>query len=116
MDMDGLKKINDENGHAAGDVALKTLADCFWKSASTNQRVYRIGGDEYVILCSNSTEDEVKDLIMRIKEKVNSTAYSCSIGYAMKTEDSTLDSLYQQADANMYKEKKLYYEKKGISR
>ena len=46
MDMDGLKEINDNEGHIAGDTALKTLADCFWKASERGQRVYRIGGVE----------------------------------------------------------------------
>ena len=113
MDMDGLKEINDNFGHVAGDVALKTLADCFWKAAQGNQRVYRIGGDEYVILCLGSSEKDVKDLIARMKKEVINTSYTCSMGYAMKTKGSTIDSLYQLADANLYEEKKLFYERTG---
>ncbi|MBO4514808.1 MAG: GGDEF domain-containing protein [Lachnospiraceae bacterium] len=113
MDMDGLKEINDSEGHIAGDVALRTLGDCFWRAAQRKQRVYRIGGDEYVILCLGSKEEEVKALISRMKEEVAKTKYTCSIGYAMKTKGSTIDSLYQEADADLYKEKKLFYERTG---
>ena len=113
MDMDGLKEINDNHGHFAGDIALKALADCFWNAAHKNQRVYRIGGDEYVILCLGSNEEDVKGLIDCIKKEVSKTEYSCSIGYAMKTEDSTIDMIYKLADAKMYEEKQLFYEKTG---
>lgn len=113
MDMDGLKEINDTHGHIAGDIALKTLADCFWRAAQRKQRVYRIGGDEYVILCVNSSEKEVLELIGRMRDEVAKTEYTCSIGYAMKTKDSTIDTLYQNADANLYEEKKLFYERTG---
>lgn len=113
MDMDGLKEINDSQGHVAGDVALKTLADCFWRAAQRQHRVYRIGGDEYVILCMGSTEENVKELIARAKQEVAKTPYTCSIGYAMKQKDSTIDTLYQMADANLYEEKKLFYERTG---
>jgi len=113
IDMDGLKEINDTYGHVAGDAALKALADCFWNAANRHQRVYRIGGDEYVILCGGSSEEDVKQLIARIKAEVAKTAYTCSVGYAMKTKGSTIDMLYQLADANLYEEKKLFYEKKG---
>ena len=113
IDMDGLKEVNDNQGHIAGDTALKTLADCFCTASKKNQRIYRIGGDEYVILCVSSTEEDVKGLIDRIKEEVAKTDYSCSIGYAMKTEDCTGDMLYKIADSNMYKEKQKYYEKSG---
>ena len=113
MDMDGLKEINDTQGHIAGDTALKTLADCFWNAANRKQRVYRIGGDEYVILCFGSSEEEVKDLISHIKENIGKTSYSCSIGYAMKHEGDTIDMLYQLADSRLYEEKKQYYERTG---
>ena len=116
IDMDGLKEVNDNYGHVAGDVALKTLADCFWKAAHKDQRVYRIGGDEYTILCLNASEEDVKALILRIKQEVSKTEYACSVGYSMKTKDSTIDSLYQEADANMYVEKQKYYEISGKSR
>ncbi len=109
MDMNGLKEINDREGHLAGDLALKTLADCFWNTAHRNHRVYRIGGDEYAILCIDTSEEEVKDLIQQIKKAIAKTPYTCSIGYAMKSEDDTLDILYQRADAKLYEEKQLYY-------
>lgn len=116
MDMNGLKEINDRDGHLAGDLALKTLANCFWEVSHHNHRVYRIGGDEYAILCIDSPEDDVKELIQRIQESLKKTAYSCSIGYAMKQEDSTLDTLYQTADEMLYQEKKKYYETTGKTR
>ena len=113
MDMDGLKEINDNQGHIAGDTALKTLADCFVNSANKKQRIYRIGGDEYVILCLGTTEEHVKELISRIKGEVDKTEYSCSIGFAMRTDGSTIDMIYKLADSRMYEEKKQFYEKTG---
>ena len=117
MDMNGLKEINDSEGHVAGDTALKALADCFWTAAhKKGQRVYRIGGDEYVILCLGSGEDDVKSLIERIRAEVSETPYTCSIGYAMKSEGSTIDSLYHQADEMLYEEKKEFYARTGKTR
>lgn len=116
MDMNGLKEINDREGHKAGDTALQVLADCFWKAARYGQRVYRIGGDEYVILCIDTSENEVLSLIERIRQELAKTSYTCSIGYAMKTDDSTIDKLYQLADAMLYNDKKQFYERTGKER
>lgn len=116
MDMNGLKEINDKEGHVAGDTALKALADCFWRAAQNRHSVYRIGGDEYVILCANSTEDDVKSLIGNINQEVAKTPYTCSIGYAMRSDDCTIDKLYQQADARLYEDKKLFYQNTGKDR
>lgn len=116
IDMNGLKEINDNKGHVAGDTALKTLADCFWNAAQRKQRVYRIGGDEFVILCTNSSEKDVKALIERINQEVAKTPYTCSVGYAMKSEGDTIDDLYHRADVMLYEEKKRFYEKNGKDR
>ena len=116
MDMNGLKEVNDNEGHLAGDLALKTLANCFWHAAHHNHRVYRIGGDEYAILCNSASEEDVQELIRRIRESMGKTPYSCSIGYAMKREGSTLDTMYLEADDRMYDEKMQYYEATGKER
>jgi len=116
MDVNGLKEINDIKGHVAGDVALKTVGDCFWRAAQLKQRVYRIGGDEFVILCVNSTEDDVKSLIERIRQEITKTQYTCSIGYSMKKENDTIDKLYHRADVMLYEEKKRFYEITGKDR
>ncbi len=116
MDMNGLKELNDSKGHVEGDTALRSLADCFWKSARPGQRVYRIGGDEYAILCIGSQEPEVCALIERMRKAVAETPYTCSIGYAMKTADSTVEQMYQLADRELYEEKKEFYLKTGKKR
>ena len=113
MDMDGLKEINDNSGHIAGDIALKALADCFSAAANKEQRVYRIGGDEYAILCIGSSEEGVKSLVEKIKQNISRTEYSCSVGYAVRDDGSSIDETYHRADSMLYAEKKLYYAKKG---
>ena len=113
MDMDGLKEINDNKGHVAGDIAIKTLADCFWRARDKKQRIYRIGGDEFVILCMGASTDMVLQLVSRIKQEISETEYSCSIGYAMKKRSDSLDDIYKIADQMMYEEKRKYYEKTG---
>ena len=113
MDMDGLKELNDSEGHAAGDLALKTLAECFWKAAERNCRIYRIGGDEYAALLVDCSEEQVKEYIRRVKEEVAKTSYSCSVGYAMKDSKTSIEEAYKKADANLYVEKKEYYISSG---
>ncbi len=116
MDMNGLKEINDNEGHAAGDAALKALADCFRKAARHGQRVYRIGGDEYVILCIGNLEKEVQSLIERIHSEVAKTPYTCSVGYALRFEGSTIEKLYTLADKVLYEEKQQFYLQSGKNR
>ena len=79
LDMNGLKTINDTGGHAAGDDALVTLAVCFTRALKRGQSCYRVGGDEFVIVCRKASRSEVMKLIERIKNAVAETKYSCSI-------------------------------------
>ncbi|SDB33351.1 diguanylate cyclase (GGDEF) domain-containing protein [Ruminococcaceae bacterium FB2012] len=116
IDMDGLKELNDSKGHVAGDTALKALADCFLKASRRGQRVYRIGGDEYIILCIGNLETEVMSLIERIRKEVAKTDYTCSIGYAFRFEGSTIEILYKKADEVLYEEKKEFYLRTGKHR
>ena len=117
IDMNGLKDTNDTYGHAAGDEALVTLALCFRKALKSKQFAYRIGGDEFVIMCRKATEDDVKDLISRIEHNVNSTKYSCSIGYCYSSDGKMpVDEMLKKSDMIMYSNKDQYYRDKGIDR
>ena len=110
IDMNGLKIINDSEGHTAGDTAISTIANCFRRAAKRNQMVYRVGGDEFVIVCRKATEDDVIALTGRIHEHVNATRYSCSVGYSFSPDGrKSIDELLRESDANMYAEKQLYY-------
>ena len=116
MDMDGLKEINDNEGHTAGDRALRSLADCFQRAAHRGERVYRIGGDEYLILATDADEAEIINLTERIAAGVARMPYSCSVGYAMQTGGQSIDELYKQADAMLYEAKRKFYEETGKTR
>ncbi len=117
VDMNGLKAINDNEGHKAGDLALTTLAKCFIEAAKHKYRVYRVGGDEFVIVCRKCKEQDVQALSSRIRENVAKTRYSCSVGYCYsKTGSSSIDEMLTASDENMYAEKMRYYKEKGIKR
>ncbi len=113
LDMNGLKTTNDTLGHAAGDEALLTLALCFLKAARRGQSVYRVGGDEFVIVCRHTSHSETIRLVERIRKYVADTKYSCSVGYVY-SEDGTrpIDDLLKASDEMMYADKARYYETK----
>ena len=117
LDMNGLKAINDTEGHAAGDEALSTLALCFMRALRRGQSGYRIGGDEFVIVCRRCSREETEQLIERIRSDVSETAYSWSMGYSFAGEKSReTDDLLRESDAMMYAEKAHYYESNGKDR
>ena len=117
IDMNGLKAINDSCGHVAGDEALTTLAHCFTKAAKSKQAVYRIGGDEFIIVCRRTTKDEMKQLINRIKDNVADTPYRVSIGYCYASKEiKDLEEMAKFSDQMMYEDKARYYSQAGIER
>ena len=116
IDMNGLKELNDNEGHVAGDTALKSLAECFLRAAANKHRIYRMGGDEYAILCIGAKPEDVTALTARITEEVEKVPYTCSVGYALKTADETVSSMYHTADEMMYENKRRYYEASGRDR
>ena len=111
LDMNGLKWINDNQGHQAGDNALITIGSICEKNAKKNLYAYRLGGDEFTILAVNYSEEKIQLIINQIKEDLEKTEYYCSIGYAIKEagKEETLDELLRRAEENMYRDKEEFY-------
>ena len=110
LDMNGLKKVNDTYGHDAGDEALVTLAICFTKACKVKQSAYRMGGDEFAIVCRKTNQKEVNELIDRINKYVAETPYTVSIGYSFLRDSSeSLDELLKLSDEEMYEHKAEFY-------
>ena len=111
LDMNGLKWINDNQGHTAGDEALMTIGGICEKNAKRNVYAYRLGGDEFTILAVNYDEARIQRIIDEIKDDLAKTSYYCSIGYAIKEHgsDETVDQLLRRAEEEMYKDKEEFY-------
>ena len=113
LDMNELKTTNDKYGHDAGDKALSTLANCFKSAAKNGQRVYRVGGDEFMILCIRCDKKSVEALAERIRSNVGKTPYKCSLGYCFCEKGVPLEKTISISDERMYDEKKEYYRLKN---
>ena len=117
IDMNGLKHLNDTVGHAAGDEALVTLALCFVRPLKNRQSGYRIGGDEFLIVCRKTSEEEVLQIIEKIKKYVSETEYTCAIGYSYNsTGEKPISELLKESDQMMYWAKEKYYRETGNDR
>jgi len=66
VDLDGLKQLNDQRGHAAGDAALRSLVAAFGAALRGTDTVYRVGGDEFVLLLPFSDPEQVQALMDRV--------------------------------------------------
>ncbi len=103
-DMNDLKKINDFEGHDAGDKALVAVAECLTANDTKSKRVYRIGGDEFAIFYLNKTENEVKDDIECMRKSLTRTKHVCAFGYKM-VQDTNVEDAIIAADQEMYTNK-----------
>lgn len=116
VDVNGLHEINNTKGHAAGDQMLryvgKTIQNEFGKMNS-----YRIGGDEFVVLLTDESEDGIRVKIEQIRKQVEKESYHISIGCSVgNTSDKNISSLIAEAEKRMYEDKRLYYQNSGIDR
>lgn len=117
IDLNGLKKINDTYGHEAGDEALSTVSDRLIRALKSGQSGYRIGGDEFMIICRNNSLTEVTELVERIHSALSETIYNCSIGYSYSANgEKSISDLKKESDAMMYREKVKFYNNSGRDR
>lgn len=108
-DLNGLKYMNDNFGHAAGDNYLKSFADFLKKSFRTNS-CYRIGGDEFITIIQDSTEEEFNtrtSSFISCAEALKDT--SVSVGSAFGILPHSLEDLVEKAEQAMYEAKAKYH-------
>ena len=117
FDMNGLKYLNDNFGHAEGDKGLKTITDIAKKAAKKDMYLYRVGGDEFAILAVNCTEEDIKETINQFTEELKKTPYYCSVGYAYRgNKNKSFADLNKEAEKKMYLAKDEFYKNSPFER
>jgi diguanylate cyclase (GGDEF)-like protein len=110
-DMDSLKQINDDFGHAVGDETLKQLATVLSQSLIARDVSFRIGGDEFAVLADQDTAVGAARLAARLEASLAAAGQHVSFGWAVTPEDGdTAISLYRAADNRMYARKRESHE------
>jgi diguanylate cyclase (GGDEF)-like protein len=108
LDIDTFKAINDRDGHAAGDQALRSLGERFRRVLRFGDNAARIGGDEFALILPNTDPDDVPALLERLAE-VTGVEGACppfSFGVALcPGEADDVDSLFRLADERLYEAK-----------
>lgn len=110
MDINDLKHINDCFGHQAGDELICSAADCISQVFQDKGKAYRIGGDEFVVIVKDATEEYLEQLLRRLaeaqeeKQKGLEKPWKLQIayGYAVHSGESSFEELFRQADDRMY--------------
>lgn len=116
IDIDYFKKYNDTNGHLAGDVCLRMVAEALRISIRPSDMLGRFGGEEFVILLPDTDIVACKSIAVRIKDEVerveiksnrfeNLPSVTVSIGITQAKPDAFYDDIFRAADAALYKAK-----------
>lgn len=105
IDLNNLKQLNDNMGHAEGDKAICTMVRCVRKVLLKNCRLYRTGGDEFMVLCFKKQHLQIEEMIKRLREEMDKTGYSCAVGIAFFEPGQSIEYLCSKADEAMYKDK-----------
>ena len=109
IDLDDLKVINDREGHAAGDAALRALGERFRRILRFGDNAARIGGDEFALILPNTDPDDVPPLLERIgAARVGDRpcpAFSYGVAQCPSEADD-MESLFRLADSRLYEAKK----------
>ncbi|MBB3997135.1 sensor domain-containing diguanylate cyclase [Aureimonas pseudogalii] len=113
IDLDGFKAINDTFGHRRGDDVLRLVGLLLARSAGRPQSVARIGGDEFALLTSSSSEAELARSVAALRRFLDrhladlhvSTGFGASVGAALWSRGQAFEDLLASADAAMYRQK-----------
>jgi diguanylate cyclase (GGDEF)-like protein len=108
IDLDGLKTINDTYGHPAGDRLLRRFADGLRAHCEEGVHTYRLGGDEFGILCSKRQEPGIREAIRHIEETLIAAGFKeagVSYGAAYASECAVASNLFTISDRRMYQHK-----------
>jgi diguanylate cyclase (GGDEF)-like protein len=112
IDVNGLHEVNNKLGHAAGDHMLYEIAN-LCKEFFPKDMVYRMGGDEMLIVCKNRAHNQVLANAEKLSEAVDGAGYSVSYGVETQTDIFDLDKLVNAADRHMLECKEAYYLARG---
>jgi diguanylate cyclase (GGDEF)-like protein len=107
VDLDGLKRINDEQGHKAGDAYLRTAGTALRAAFRSGDVVARLGGDEFAVLLRGCTRDQGKRRVSRLYGELEAAGVAASIGCASGHPARGLAAAVTEADAAMYAAKRV---------
>ena len=110
-DVLGLKRVNDTWGHYAGDELLIRAAKCLRSFFRLND-IYRVGGDEFLIICNGIEEAIFLKRVEELREKMGEFKAMMSLGVLWKPLIENTEQVLAEADALMYEEKRAYYASK----
>lgn len=105
-DFNDLKDINDTDGHEAGDEALRKMA-CAMCSVVGQNRVFRVGGDEFIAVAEEVNLDDVKEIVKKMRQAFDEQGVSAALGYGIfKMPIDDIEAAIAEVDHWMYYDKR----------
>jgi len=114
IDIDHFKNVNDTYGHNTGDKVLKLVASIMQKNIRESDTLFRIGGEEFVLILPNTSVDQAVPTVEKIRNAVSSSGFRfkddkviihISAGLTEVNDSDTEESLYERADKGLYQAK-----------
>ncbi len=114
LDIDHFKNINDKYGHSAGDNVLKIIANMMLQQIRKSDFIFRIGGEEFVLLLTNTDVSQAGVLVEKLRKAVKAREFSfnqervtlsLSAGLTETWDGDSVKSIYERADAALYRAK-----------
>lgn len=124
FDVNGLKTVNDSMGHASGDVLIMRVAKVLAKSFHGVGRTFRIGGDEFCIVCEDQDEHSIRVALYQLNQNISKENRNsdCPISVSYGVEIHKADDrrgcqeIFKKADEKMYRMKQEHYQAMGTGR
>ena len=111
IDVNELHLINNKYGHAAGDEMILYIANTL-KEVFYGHKIYRIGGDEFLVFAEKSSQDDIKKGIAMLTRQLEPMDYHVAVGMSYRTHNMNTEEMVRDAEIRMYEAKAQYYQDK----
>lgn len=111
IDVNELHLINNKYGHAAGDEMILYIANTL-KEVFYGHKIYRIGGDEFLVFAEKSSQDDIKKGIAMLTRQLEPMDYHVAVGMSYRTHNMNTEEMEREAEVRMYEAKAQYYQDK----
>ncbi len=116
-DITGLKRVNDAEGHEAGDHLILAASACMKEAFGDAYELFRIGGDELLAICAGIGESEFRERVARLRKIMAESFVNMAVGADWKKDsEDGVNAVLAAAETKMYKDKAEYYKRTGIDR
>ena len=116
-DITGLKRVNDAEGHEAGDHLILAASACMREAFGDAYELFRIGGDELLAICAGIGETEFRERVARLRKIMADSSVNMAVGADWeKDSEAGVSVVLASAETQMYKDKAAYYQRTGIDR